>query len=214
MLSRTRVKFCGICRLPDAELAVDLGVDALGFVFYRESPRFIEPQAAGAIIRGLPPMITTVGLFVDAPREWVQQVVTETGIDLIQYHGSESGAVCAAGARPYIKALHVNAGTDFAAAAREYTGVKAFLLDTYHTQLAGGTGLRFDWSLIPAERPNPVILAGGLSPANVADAIARVRPYAVDVSGGIESTKGVKNAQKMRDFIAEVRRVERATDNG
>lgn len=209
MPTRTRVKFCGICREVDALSAVDLGVDALGFVFYRKSPRYVEVAAASDIIAALPPLIMTVGLFVDADLEWVEQVVTATRIDLIQYHGAESGAACRAGPRPYIKAIRVDSGFDFAVPLAEYAQARAVLLDAYHPQLHGGTGQPFDWSLIPKHCAKPVILAGGLTVDNVAAAIAQVRPYAVDVSGGIESSKGVKDLKKMRDFMAEVHRVER-----
>ncbi|MSR16004.1 MAG: phosphoribosylanthranilate isomerase [Gammaproteobacteria bacterium] len=213
MPSRTRVKFCGMRTLADAALAVDLGVDALGFVFYRDSPRNIDVATARAIIATLPPLVTSVGLFVDAERSWVERVVAETGIDLIQFHGKEPGQLCSASPRPYIKAIQVDAATDFAATQAEYAGARALLLDAHHPQIRGGTGLSFDWSLIPSTCRGSMILAGGLSCANVADAIRTVRPYAVDVSGGIESRKGVKDAQKMRDFIAEVRKIERELES-
>jgi phosphoribosylanthranilate isomerase len=205
---RTRIKFCGIRRPEDALLAIELGVDALGFVFYHDSPRYIDAASARAIIAELPPLVTTVGLFVDADQGWLENVVADTGIDLIQFHGRESGAVCRLGGRSYIKAIQVDDQTDFGVLSTEYCDARALLLDAPHPQLRGGTGRQFDWSLLPTMCAKPVILAGGLSAANVADAIRATRPYAVDVSGGIESSKGVKDAQKMRDFVAEVRKVE------
>jgi phosphoribosylanthranilate isomerase len=213
MPARTRVKFCGIRHLSDALLAVELGVDAVGFVFYPNSPRFIEPVVARQIIAALPPMLTTVGLFVDADSARVAKITADTGIDLVQYHGVEAGLTCAASPRPYIKAIAVDPNTDFEWVAKEYAGARALLLDAYHPQLRGGTGRQFDWSLVPRNSAKPFILAGGLTAENVATAISTVRPYAVDVSGGIESSKGVKDPQKMREFMAEVIRIERDSES-
>lgn len=208
---RTRVKICGITRLADAQAAAELGADALGFVFFRDSPRWVAPATAREIIAQLPPLITTVGLFVDAGLDVVQSVATETGIDLVQFHGQETPEYCARSPRPYIKALHAKPGVDFEEMRRRYPRARGLLVDTYHPQLAGGTGQVFDWSLLGTVRNFPLILAGGLTAANVAQAIAKVRPYAVDVSGGVESSKGVKDVAKIREFITEVTKVERHT---
>lgn len=208
-MARTRVKICGITRLSDALAAVDLGADALGFVFYLDSPRWIAVDTARAIIAKLPPLINTVGLFVNAELETVRNVVAATGIDLVQFHGQEPADYCAQSPRPYIKALPAKPGLDFNALGRQYAGARALLVDSYHPQLPGGTGVSFDWSLLCAPRSYPLILAGGLSSANVAAAIVAVRPYAVDVSGGVELSKGIKDPAKMREFIAEVTKIER-----
>lgn len=203
-MARTRVKICGITRLADALAAVELGADALGFVFYADSPRWLAPATARAIIAKLPPLISTVGLFVNADLETVFAVVAETGVDLVQFHGQETAGYCAQSPRPYVKALPAKAGLDFDALGRQYADARALLVDTYHATLAGGTGVSFDWSLLAGPRVHPLILAGGLSSANVAAAIAAVCPYAVDVSSGVESSEGIKDITKMREFIAEV----------
>lgn len=207
-MARVRIKFCGITRPEDAESAVALGVDALGFVFHAPSPRAVEPGRAAAIVRSLPPFVTSVGLFVNAPPEQVRRVADETGIAVIQYHGDESPEDCAAGPPAWIKAVRVRAAADVVQAAERFAGARALLLDTWDPQVYGGSGKRFDWDLVPAERPRPVILAGGLDAGNVAGAIRRVQPWAVDVSGGIERDKGVKDAGRMREFVEEVRRSE------
>ena len=207
---RTRVKFCGITQLSDALAAIDCGVDALGFVFHPASPRYLAPEQAGAIIAALPPFICTVGLFVDAPVELVREVVLRTRLDLVQYHGAEAPEQCRAVERPYVKAIAMKADVDVVREAGRYGDAAALLLDTYHPTLAGGTGQGFDWSRIPAERTKPIVLAGGLTAENVAAAIAAVAPYAVDVSGGIEQSKGIKDPAKMRAFMSEVSRIERS----
>lgn len=208
-MTRTRVKVCGITRLADALAAVELGVDALGFVFYADSPRWIAPTIARDIITKLPPLVSTVGLFVNADLDVVRATARETGIDLVQFHGHETADYCAQSPRPYIKAVAAKPGVDIPAIAREYAGARALLVDSYDPLLAGGTGVTFDWSLLAAPRAFPLILAGGLSSANVAAAIGRVRPYAVDVSGGVESSKGIKDSARIREFMAEVARSER-----
>jgi phosphoribosylanthranilate isomerase len=208
-MARIRVKICGITRFADALAAVELGADALGFVFYPDSPRWLTPTAARDIIARLPPLITTVGLFVNTGLDSVRHTVAVSGVDLVQFHGQETPDYCAQYARPYIKAVHAKPGLDIAAAERGYRGARALLVDTYHPQLAGGTGETFDWSLLTVPRTAPLILAGGLTVENVGTAIAAVRPYAVDVSGGVESSKGIKDVARMREFIAEVTKVER-----
>lgn len=208
---RVRIKYCGITNVEDALAAIDLGVDALGFVFHPPSPRYVEPERARAIIAALPPLVCKVGLFVNHEPDAVREIVAMTGIDLVQYHGDETPAACATSPRAWIKAVRVRAGTDLAACARDYAGAAALLVDSWDEQVYGGSGRTFDWTLLPAGLARPLILAGGLTPANVADAIRRVRPYAVDVSGGIEASKGRKDREKMHRFVTEVRQVERET---
>ncbi len=205
---RTRVKFCGMTRREDALAAARLGADAIGLVFYPRSPRAVDIEQAQRVVAGLPPFVSVVALFVDAPPERIRAVLEALPVDLLQFHGDECPADCGGFGRPYIKALRVHPGTDVAACARSYPDAAALLLDTWQAQAPGGTGVSFDWSLIPANLSVPVILAGGLRPDNVAAAVQRVRPYAVDVSGGIEADKGIKDADKMAAFIREVNRVE------
>jgi phosphoribosylanthranilate isomerase len=203
------VKICGITRLEDALAAVAAGADALGFVFHPASPRYIPPAAAAEIIDRLPPFVASVGLFVDLEPAAVNDAVAVAKVDLVQFHGQESPATCALSPRPWIKAIQVRAGLDFEAIAGQYAGARALLVDTWHPTLAGGTGHRFDWNLIAGARTYPLVLAGGLDAANVAQAIQQVSPYAVDVSGGVESSKGIKDIAKIREFIAEVSQSER-----
>ncbi len=207
-MSRTRIKICGITRAEDAADAVAAGADALGFVFYEPSPRYVSPAQAAVLIAAVPAFVTTVALFVNAEAELIRQVVAQTRIDLIQFHGDEAPAFCEQFDRPYIKALRMKPGTDVAAACRQYASAAGILLDAYRPGVPGGTGEAFDWERIPAARPLPLILAGGLTPEHIAAAVAQVRPYAVDVSGGVEQTKGIKNRDKIRTFIQEVSRVD------
>ena len=186
-----------------------MGVDALGFVFHPTSPRYVEPEVAASIVRGLPAFVTAVGLFVDAPLIQVRDTLARTGIPLAQFHGEESPDYCAAFGAAYLKAVRVRNSASVTQAAADYPGASALLLDTFHPQLAGGTGEAFDWRLVPSGCARPLVLAGGLSSDNVASAVALVRPYGVDVSGGIEQAKGIKDPARMRDFVAEVRRIER-----
>lgn len=200
-MSAVRSKICGITRVEDALAAAAAGADAIGLVFYAKSPRAVSVEQARQIIAALPPFVTTVGLFVDAGRDELRQILAQVPLDLLQFHGDESAEQCEGHGRPYIKALRVRAGDDVAAQVARYPGAVGVLLDTFVEGVPGGTGLAFDWSLVPAGLAKPVILAGGLTPENVAAAIARVRPYAVDVSGGVESAKGIKDADKVRAFI-------------
>lgn len=204
-MSAVRSKICGITRVEDALAAAAAGADAIGLVFYAKSPRAVSVAQAQQIIAALPPFVTTVGLFVDMPRAELQQILTQLPLDLLQFHGDESVEQCEGYGRPYIKALRVKAGDDIAAQMARYPSASGVLLDTFVEGVPGGTGLAFDWSLVPAELPKPVILAGGLTPDNVAAAIAQVRPYAVDISGGVESAKGIKDADKVRAFIRAAR---------
>jgi phosphoribosylanthranilate isomerase len=200
-LSAVRSKICGITRVEDALAAAAAGADAIGLVFYAKSPRAVSVEQARQIIAALPPFVTTVGLFVDAGRDELRQILAQVPLDLLQFHGDESAEQCEGHGRPYIKALRVRGGDDVAAQVARYPGAVGVLLDTFVEGVPGGTGLAFDWSLVPAGLAKPVILAGGLTPENVAAAIARVCPYAVDVSGGVESAKGIKDADKVRAFI-------------
>jgi phosphoribosylanthranilate isomerase len=203
------VKFCGITRIEDARLAVDLGVDALGFVFYENSPRYIAPEDATNIIRRLPPLVSKVGLFVDASHDEIARVLSQVPIDLVQFHGTESAAACELVGRPYVKAVRMAEGVDLAAEAARFASATALLLDAYADGVAGGTGAVFEWERVPNAFSKPIILAGGLNASNVASAIAAVEPYAIDVSTGIESDKGVKDPAKMAEFMLEVTGIER-----
>ena len=203
--TRTRVKMCGITRLCDARAAVAAGADAIGFVFHAPSPRAVTPAQAAAIVAALPPFVTTVGLFVDADEARIRDTLARVPLALLQFHGDETDAECARYGRPWIKALRVQPGQDVAAAMAAWPGARAILLDAWHPDLPGGTGLRFDWTQVPADARKPVILAGGLTPDNVAEAIRRTRPYAVDVSGGVEQAKGLKDASRINAFMAGVR---------
>jgi phosphoribosylanthranilate isomerase len=208
-LTQVKIKFCGITRLEDAERAVVLGADALGFVFFEGSPRYVDPAAAAEIIRQLPPFVCKVGLFVNLQADRVREIVDATCIDLVQYHGDETPEICAAGPQAWMKAIRVKTDMDIAAESERYRGARAIFLDAYDETAYGGTGRQIDWHSIPRGLARPVILAGGLTADNVAAAIAAVQPYAVDVSGGIESSKGIKDPAEMQRFIAEVRRLER-----
>ena len=202
---RTAVKICGVTRIQDALAAAREGAHAIGFVFYRPSPRFIEPDAAAAIVRALPPFITSVGLFVEAGEEDVRAIAARSGVQLLQFHGAESPEFCARFDLPYLKALQVRPGFDLLQYARDFHSAKALLLDAFQEGLHGGTGAVFDWNLIPQALPLPIVLSGGLTPDNVGEAIRRVRPTAVDVSSGVEAAKGIKDARKIHAFITGVR---------
>lgn len=205
---RARVKICGITNLDDALASVDAGADALGFVFYKPSPRYIEPNLAAQIIKKLPAFVTSVALFVNETRDEIERIAGLTQVDLLQFHGDESPAFCQGFSRPCIRALRVNNEMDLVREVESYADVvKGVLLDTYVAGVPGGTGARFDWSLIPDSLACKIILAGGLDPDNIADAVLRIRPYAVDVSGGVEKAKGLKDVSKVRQFIHEVSRV-------
>lgn len=195
-----RVKICGITNLDDALAAVGTGADALGFVFHEKSPRNVSPQKAAAIIAQLPPFVQTVGLFVDADIERVNWVADFSGLDLIQLHGDEDSDYCTEIRRRVIKAFRVKEAASLAAIARY--GVAGYLLDAWSADAHGGTGRAFDWGLLrDLGRDRPIILAGGLNPGNVAEAVRQVNPYAVDVSSGVESSPGKKDADKVRKFI-------------
>lgn len=202
---RTRVKICGITRAEDARMAAELGADAIGLVFYTPSPRNIDPEQARAIIAATPPFVTTVGLFVDPAPEEVESVLHRCPLGLLQFHGDETPDFCCAFGRPYIKAARVRADADLVQYLSHYHAAQGWLLDAYHVRLYGGTGEAFDWKLIPRDLARPVILSGGLTPDNVAAAVRQVRPWAVDVSSGVETAKGIKDAAKIAAFVAGVK---------
>jgi tryptophan synthase beta chain len=203
-IPRTRVKICGITRPQDALVAAQLGVDAIGLVFYETSSRAITVEQAQAIVRDLPAFVTVVGLFVNAQPQWINQVLSEVSLDNLQFHGEETPEYCGMFGKPYIKALRMRPSIDIQREAQRYTQASALLLDSYVPGLQGGTGVTFDWRRIPTHISKPLIIAGGLTPDNVSQAIAALRPYAVDVSGGVESAKGIKDADKMTAFIKGV----------
>jgi phosphoribosylanthranilate isomerase len=202
---RTRIKICGITRLEDARIAVESGADAIGLVFYAPSPRNVAPEQARAIVAALPPFVTVVGLFVDPARDQVEAVLRCCSLGLLQFHGDEAPGFCGDFGLPYIKAARVRADADLVQYLSPYHAAQGWLLDAYHDQLYGGTGESFDWKLIPQDLARPVILSGGLTPDNVGAAVRLVRPWAVDVSSGVEAAKGVKDAAKIAAFIAGVK---------
>jgi len=196
----TKVKICGITNIEDALQAVQAGADALGFVFFEKSPRFVEPERAAAIIAGLPPLVQVVGLFVNAPLDLVNATADRCGLDLVQLHGEETPSYCASVKRRVMKAFRVR-GMESLATMADYR-VAGYLLDAYSPHSYGGTGERFDWDCaVCAKGHGPIILAGGLDPDNVAAAVAMVAPFAVDVSSGVESSPGHKDPEKVTSFI-------------
>lgn len=200
---RTRVKICGITRRQDAEFAIEMGTDALGFVFYPPSPRAVTVAQAEQIVEGLAPFVSVVALFVDAEPKHVRLCLQSLPISVLQFHGGESPEYCEQFGKPYMKVVRMRDGVNLAELATRYVSASALLLDSYQTGVPGGTGQTFDWSMIN-EVDKPIILAGGLTVENVAMAIKQVQPYAVDVSGGVEQAKGIKDQQKIRAFMQEV----------
>lgn len=207
-MARTRIKICGITRPEDGVTAAYAGADAIGLVFYAKSPRAVDIPAALAITRELPPLISKVALFVDASESEIRAVMEQVPIDLIQFHGDECSVDCGNYGRPYIKAISMREGVDVAAYARTYKDAAGLLLDTYHAAVKGGSGEAFNWQQFPSDVGVPLFLAGGLDADNVYDAIQQTRPYAVDVSSGVEREKGIKDAAKIARFIAEVQRAD------
>jgi len=202
---RVRTKICGITCIEDALCAAGLGVDALGFNFYEKSTRYIDPLEAGKIIAQLPPFVTAVGLFVNAEEQQIHDAVMVSQVHLIQFHGDETDEFCRSFGRPYVKALRVSPQLDVAAAMSRYQYASGILLDASVEGEFGGTGQSFNWDLVPRETDQAIILAGGLTPQNVEMAINKTLPYAVDVSGGVESSKGKKDSSKMKLFLETVR---------
>ena len=203
-MSVVRSKICGITRIEDALAAVEAGADAIGFVFYAKSPRAVTALQARAIIAALPPFVTTVGLFVNASACELNETLDAVPLDLLQFHGDETPGACQAPGRPYLRAARMDAGFDLLKFALRHPDAQAILLDA-HIDGYGGGGKVFDWSLIPRNVSRPLVLSGGLHAANVIEGILRVRPWAVDVSSGVEQAKGVKDALAMRRFCEQVR---------
>lgn len=206
-MSKTRIKICGITRIEDALAAASAGADAIGLVFHAASPRAVDIEQAARIVKALPPFITSVGLFVDASEERINEVLRQVPLDVLQFHGDEPDDFCQRFARPYLKAVRVRPGDDLNALAAKWPGASGILLDSYKPGVPGGTGETFDWSMVPAQRDWPLVLAGGLQADNLRQAIELTAPWAVDVSGGVESAKGVKDPVKINAFIQEVKRV-------
>jgi phosphoribosylanthranilate isomerase len=205
---KTRIEICGITRVEDALAAARLGADAIGLVFAEKSPRRVDLAQAVSIVRALPPFVATVALFVNPDPAEVAEVVRNLRPSLLQFHGEETAAFCRGFPVPYLRAIRVRPDTDLLQCASDFAGASGLLLDAYTPDAHGGTGHRFDWSLIPSGLPVPVVLAGGLDAGNVAEAVRRVRPWAVDVSSGVESAKGIKDAAKVAAFIKEVENVD------
>lgn len=201
---RVRTKICGITRVEDALVAAQTGVDAIGLVFYAKSPRAVNVAQAQKIIAALPPFVSTVGLFVNASAAEVNAVLEQVPLDVLQFHGDETPEFCEGFARPYFRALRMQPGVDIAASAAQYCGAQGILLDAWVPGVPGGTGERFDWAQIPDNLSKPLILAGGLNADNVTQAIHEVQPWAVDISGGVEASHGVKDADKVRKFLYAV----------
>jgi phosphoribosylanthranilate isomerase len=201
---RVRVKICGITCVEDALIAVEHGADAIGLVFYEPSPRNVKISQAIEIANKIPAFVSVVALFVDAAPDFVREVISQVKPDLLQFHGDETPQACASYGLPFIKAIRVKSDTNLVQYAKDFSAAKALLLDTFTDGVAGGTGHVFDWNLIPAALDKQVILAGGLNAQNVAQAINQVKPYAVDVSGGVEVSKGIKDAAKIAAFMQQV----------
>lgn len=203
----TRTKLCGITSVEDALAAVDAGADAIGLVFYAKSPRNVSLNLAADIAQAVGPFVSVTGLFVNAPAEHIWRTLRRVPLHVLQFHGDESARFCEQFARPYIKAVRMKPDVDVIAACAEHPKAVGILLDAYRPGIPGGTGDRFDWARIPQHLPLPLVLAGGLSPENVSDAVAQTQPYAVDVSGGIEQSLGVKSQEAMRAFVSRAKRV-------
>lgn len=204
----TRVKICGMTRVEDVIDAVRCGADALGLVFYEKSPRYVSVRQAMELTELIFPFVTLVGLFVNASAETIRGVLKEIPLDVLQFHGDENPVFCAQFGRPYLKAIRVKPGVDLLQCATDFAGAQGLVLDTYVEGILGGTGSSFDWALIPHDLPLPVILSGGLHIGNIGAAINQVRPYAVDISSGVEIDKGIKDPAKMAAFINEVNKVD------
>lgn len=203
---RVRIKICGITRLQDGSGVVRAGADAIGFVFFPSSPRMIDAEQASWIARGLPPFLTKVGVFANPEPDEVHSILRCVPLDLLQFHGDESPELCDSFQRSYVKAVRVHPGVNISEYEERYPMAAALLLDTHVAEKVGGTGLEFDWRLIPPVLQKPLILAGGLTAANVGAAIRQVKPFAVDVSSGVESAPGVKDPAKISEFVTAVAR--------
>ena len=202
----TRIKICGLTREQDVLAVASSGADAFGLVFYDQSPRHVDILQAARLAHAAPPFVTAVGLFVNPTADYVREVLAKVPLDLLQFHGEEPPEFCGMFGRPYLKAIRVKAGVDLVECAARYAGAQGLLLDAYVEGTAGGTGQSFDWALIPPRLPLPVILSGGLDAGNVRAGIEQVKPWAVDVSSGVEAGKGIKDAAKVAAFMREVRK--------
>ena len=204
----TRIKICGITRVEDVLDTVRCGTDALGLVFYEKSPRYVSVQQAMHLTDVVFPFVTVVGLFVNATADTVRDVMQSVPLDVLQFHGDETAAFCEQFGKPYLKAIRVREGVDLVQCATDFVSAKGLILDAYVEGTLGGTGSSFDWALVPHDLPLPVILSGGLNIGNIGAAIRQVRPYAVDISSGVEISKGIKDAAKIDAFIHEVNKVD------
>ncbi len=204
---KTRIKMCGLTREEDVDAAIESGADAIGFVFYPPSPRFVSPQKAAQLAKRIPPFVDVVGLFVNESPELVHAACEQLPINILQFHGDESADYCRQFDRPYLRAARVRPGLDLVEFGRSYSDARGLLLDAFVDGFGGG-GHVFDWKLIPPDLPGFLVLSGGLTEANVGEAIARVRPVAVDVSSGIEVSKGIKDHSKIAAFVAAVRKAD------
>ena len=210
-ISRTRIKICGITRQEDALAAIGFGADALGLVFVQASPRYVSIEQAQELVKPLPAFISKVGLFVNASSAEVSNVINNVALDYLQFHGEEEETFCTQFSKPYIKAIRLKPETDLLEIISKFKSAAAILIDAWHPDIAGGTGKTFEWSLLnelPKENIPVIILAGGLNQENVNSAVHLIRPYAVDVSTGVEDSPGIKSAEKIRKFVTEVNRGE------
>ena len=201
----TRVKICGITRIEDALTAIRLGANAIGFIFWDKSARYIDPKEARKIVMALPPFVTVVGVYVNPSSEWVEETCSIAGLNLLQFHGDELPELCSQFPLSYIKAVRIRSGIDLLQYAAQYSSSNGLLLDSYVEGVPGGTGRTFEWSLIPENLSLPLIVSGGLHAKNVCEAIREAKPWAVDVSSGVEITKGIKDADKIAAFMTGVR---------
>jgi phosphoribosylanthranilate isomerase len=208
---RTRLKICGFTEVETAVYAAHLGVDAIGLVFFEKSPRHVTIEKAIEITKALPPFTSVVGLFVNEKESMIRDILAQVPLDYLQFHGDEPAEDCRIYGKRYIKAISVKKGLNFDKLNAEYHDAKGLLLDAYHPDAKGGTGIQFDWDLLPTKRPIPIILAGGLTVQNIKRAIQIAHPYAVDVSSGVELEKGKKNIVKMTAFIQQVQEGDRET---
>lgn len=206
-MNPVRVKICGITSVADARTAVNAGADAIGLVFYAPSPRCVDLAQARSIALAVGPLVTTVGLFVNAEADFIERVLAGVPLNLLQFHGDETPEDCARWQRPYLKALRMRPGFDAGAELARYSGASGVLLDAYRPGVPGGTGETFDWQRFPREAERPLVLAGGLTPDNVARAVAQTHARAVDVSGGVESAPGRKDPDKVYAFIAQAKQI-------
>jgi phosphoribosylanthranilate isomerase len=208
----TRIKICGITRPEDAQVAVASGADAIGLVFYAKSPRAVSAAQAAEIVAAVPPFVTVVALFVDEPAAGIERILETVPVDMIQFHGEQDPEFCRRFNRPWMKALRVRRELDIRAACERLGGARAVLLDSWQQGVPGGTGKTFDWALAPQHLTLPLVLAGGLNEGNVGEAIVRLRPAAVDVSGGVEASPGIKDRDKIERFVAAVRAADQSLD--